>query len=196
MRAFVGNALALALAPAAIAQIAVLQVKVVEGEGAVHIAGTRATRPIVVEVTGETGRPVEGAAVTFHLPEEGPGGLFAGGLRTETGTTDAHGRFSLRGMRWNRTPGPFRIRIIVTKDGARAGIVSSQYLSDAAAGAALKARRPRRKLALILLAAAAAAGGGVAAGMRGGAKKPTPPAATGNPPAVTIGAPIVIVGRP
>jgi hypothetical protein len=194
--AFLRSALALALAPAAIAQIAILQIKVVEGEGSVHIAGARATRPLTVEVTGETGRPVEGAAVTFHLPDEGPGGVFASGLRTETATTDGRGRASLRGMRWNRTPGPFQIRMTVSKDGARAGMVSSQYLTDAAVRTGLKARGPRKKLALILLVAAAAAGGGVAAGMGGGAKTVAPQAGTPQAPAVTVGSPVIMVGRP
>lgn len=196
MRGFARNALALALAPAAIAQIAILQIKVVEGEGSVHIAGTRATRPFTVEVTDETGRPVPGAAVTFHLPEEGPGGVFAGGLRTETATTDARGRASLRGMRWNRTAGRFQIRMTVSKDGARAGMVSSQYLSAAAAGAAVKARKPRKKLAMMLLVAAAAAGGGIAAGMGGGGKAAAPGAAAAPVPSVTIGTPVITVGRP
>ncbi len=193
MLAFVRSALALALIPAAIAQIAILQIKVVEGEGSVHIAGTRATRPFTIEVADETGRPVTGAAVTFHLPDEGPGGVFASGLRTETATTDAHGRASLRGMRWNRAAGPFQIRMTVAKDGARAGMVSVQYLSDAAAQAGVKARKPRKKLALLLLAAAAAAGGGIAAGMGSGGKTAAPAAV---PSPVAIGAPGITVGRP
>ena len=196
MLAFLRSALALALAPAAIAQIAILQIKVVEGEGSVHVAGTRATRPFTVEVTDETGRPVAAAAVTFHLPDEGPGGVFASGLRTETATTDARGRASLRGMQWNRTPGPFQIRMTVSKDGARAGMVSSQYVTDAAARAGVKARKSRKKLALMLLVAAAAAGGGVAAGMGGGAQVAAPPASALPAPAVTIGTPVITVGRP
>ena len=35
-------------------------------------------------------------------------------------------------MQWNRTSGPFEIRITAVKGQARAGTVSSQFLSDAA----------------------------------------------------------------
>ena len=92
----------MALAAASFAQIAILQIKVVEGEGAVHFPGARNLRPFSVEVTDETGRPVTGAAVSFHLPVSGPSGTFANGLRTEIVITDSHGHASLRGLQANR----------------------------------------------------------------------------------------------
>ena len=39
-----------------------------------HAPGSRSARPMTVEITEETGKPVAGAAVSFHLPEDGPGG--------------------------------------------------------------------------------------------------------------------------
>jgi len=57
----------------------------------VHPAASRSARPITVEITEETGKPVAGAAVSFHLPEEGPGGTFVNGLRTEVVITDGRG---------------------------------------------------------------------------------------------------------
>ena len=54
----------MALAVVALAQVAILQIKVVEGEGAVHPPGARSPRPLTIEITDETGRPVPGAAVT------------------------------------------------------------------------------------------------------------------------------------
>ena len=68
------------------AQPAVLTVTLVEGEGAVYPTGSRATRGVTVKVTDESGRPVEGATVTFSLPTDGPGGVFASGGRTEVRT--------------------------------------------------------------------------------------------------------------
>jgi hypothetical protein len=61
---------------------AIIQLRVIEGEGAVYAPGSRATRGITVQVTDETGQPLEGVAVSFRLPEEGAGGTFASGLRT------------------------------------------------------------------------------------------------------------------
>ncbi|MCL5742452.1 MAG: hypothetical protein M1541_00795 [Acidobacteria bacterium] len=118
---------------AAARQVAILQIRVVEGEGAVHAAGSRATRGLVVEVTDETGKPVGGVAVNFRLPDEGPSGLFANGMKTEVVITTSDGRATLWGMQWNRTEGPFQIRITAAKDQARAGTIVSQYLSQAAA---------------------------------------------------------------
>ena len=56
---------------------AIVQIKVIEGEGAVYAVGSRATRGIAIQVTDETGRPVEGASVSFRLPDDGPSGSFA-----------------------------------------------------------------------------------------------------------------------
>ena len=45
-------------------------------------AGSKSDRPIAVQLTDETGRPLEGVAVSFRLPEEGPGGHLKG-VKTE-----------------------------------------------------------------------------------------------------------------
>src|ERR1700679_232663 len=62
---------------------AILQIKVVEGDGAVYATGSRATRGIAIQVTDETGRPVDGTSVSFRLPDEGPSGSFVNGSKTE-----------------------------------------------------------------------------------------------------------------
>ena len=117
------------------AQVAVLQIKVLEGEGAVHPAGARIAHPLTVEVTDETGRPVAGAAVSFQLPPEGPSGLFSNGLRTDLILTDAAGRASIHSVQLNRTGGQFRIRITAVKEQARAGAVSTQFIGENRSGA-------------------------------------------------------------
>ncbi len=117
------------------AQVAVLQIKVLEGEGAVHPAGARIAHPLTVEVTDETGRPVAGAAVSFQLPPDGPSGLFSNGLRTDLILTDAAGRASIHSVQLNRTGGQFRIRITAVKEQARAGAVSTQFIGENRSGA-------------------------------------------------------------
>jgi len=182
----------------ALAQVAILQIRVIEGEGAVHLPGSRSTRPITVEITEETGKPVAGAAVSFHLPEDGPGGAFVNGLRTEVVVTDAHGHASLYGLLANRSPGRFQIRILASKEQARAGTVSFQYVAEPTGkvtAAASKAPAGRRKWIFV---AATVAGGAVAvAATRGGALSPAAaiPSAPA-PPVLSIGAPVITVGKP
>ena len=132
-----GNYLALALAVVLgtmSGQAAVIvQLRVVDGEGAVHATASRATRGITVQVTDESGKPVEGATVSFRLPDQGPSGTFTGGLKSEVALTHADGKATVWGMQWNKLPGPFEVRITAVKDQARAGLVSAQYLSETAA---------------------------------------------------------------
>src|SRR3712207_200997 len=62
-------------------RVAILRLRVLEGEGAVYAAGARTVRPLSVQVTDETGRPVEGASVSILLPGDGPTGMFNGNMR-------------------------------------------------------------------------------------------------------------------
>src|ERR1035441_8898626 len=83
----------------------ILQIRVIEGEGVAYPLGSRATRGVTVQVTDETGKPIENASVSFRLPEEGPSGTFSNGSRLEIVTTKADGKASAWGMQWNRTEG-------------------------------------------------------------------------------------------
>jgi hypothetical protein len=142
MNASFARALVCAFPCVAMAQIAVLQIKVLEGDGAVHQAGVHITHPLTVEVTDENGRPVPSAAVSFQLPPDGPGGLFSNGLRTDLVVTDANGRAALHALQLNRTGGQFRIRITAVKEQARAGIVSLQYIGGDLVAAPAAAAKP------------------------------------------------------
>jgi hypothetical protein len=176
-----------------------------------------------VEITDETGKPVPGVAVSFHLPEDGPGGLFVNGLRTEVSTTDGQGRASLHGLQVNRIPGRFQIRIVASKEQARAGTVCSQYITGNAdarreadrvvepksstapgANASNNAGIPVTGIRIagkriagkwIVVAAVAGAGAivGILAASRGSA---APPPATPPTPILTIGQPSITVGKP
>jgi hypothetical protein len=212
MKAFLTRALVFAFPCAAVAQIAILQIKVLEGEGAVHPAGARVSRPLTVQITDETGRPVAGAAVSFQLPAEGPGGLFPNGLRTDLVLTDAAGRAGIRAMQLNRTGGQFRIRITAVKEQARAGAVSFQYVNGPEAerpAAPVRegpaARSPditpttvkmgsRIGKKWIVLGAVAAGAGAAFLGVSraaGGSQKSTVSNST-----VSIGTPTITVGHP
>jgi hypothetical protein len=188
----------LALPCLAACQTAILQIRVVEGDGAVHTAGSHAAHPIVIEVTDETGKPVEHAAVSFHLPDDGPGGTFLNGLRTEVAITDAAGRAGVRGLQWNRVPGRFQLRIVASFEQARAGIVSSQYIEGPAVAPGRGQPTAARGHSKWLWIGAIAAGGlaaGVLAGHLGGGPGPTS-AAAAPVTATTIGAPVITLGKP
>lgn len=188
--ALLASALFFSLAPLSAA--VTLQLRIVEGEGTVYPVASRATRGLTVLVTGEDGGPVEGAEVSFRLPEDGPGGTFTSGLRTEVVTTKSDGRAAVWGMQWNKLSGPFDIRITAVKDDARAGIVSHQYLTDALSTKSEKGfsapHRGRTKWVLI-----GALAGGAAAGLafaRGHSSLPVPV----GPVAPAIGTPSIIIG--
>src|SRR5512138_1607706 len=69
-----------------------LNLVVVEGEGAINNIRQRTAREPVVQVQDENRRPVAGAVVTFTLPGRGASGVFANGSQTVTVTTDQQGQ--------------------------------------------------------------------------------------------------------
>jgi len=144
-----------------------LQIRIIEGEGQSYPVGSRATRGITVEVDDENGKPVDRASVHFALPENGPTGVFSNGSKTDLLLTGADGRAGVWGMRWNRQPGFFDIRITVGKGQTRAGTVVSQHLVEAS-GTSVSAGGSSHKWLWIGLAAAAGVGAGVAVAARGG----------------------------
>jgi len=175
----------------------ILQVHVVEGDGAVYGLGSRATRGITVRVTDETGKPIDGATVSFRLPDEGPTGTFSTGARGEIAVTRPDGRAAVWGMQWNKTPGRFEMRITAVKGQTRAGTVCQQYLTDAPEKATQGSRigpRNNHKWIWIGLALAGAAGAAVAATALGG--KPSASSSSSSSAAVQIGTPTVTLGHP
>jgi len=189
--------LCLALCPAP-AQVAILQIQVTGGEGTVHVPGSRDSRGIAVTVTDETGRPVEGAAVSFHLPDQGPSGTFVNGLHTEVAVTDDRGHAAAHSIEFNRVPGRFEVRIVASKEQARAGTVSFHYIAGAsantAAGVAATSGGHHRKKLWLMVAAAAGVGiaGGALAMARPGPAQTSADSAT----TLSIGPPSITVGKP
>ena len=190
--------------------LAVLLIRVLEGESAVHGAGSRVPRALTVQVTGETGQPLEGVAVSFRFPDSGPSGVFTNGLRTALTQTDSQGRASAWDVRWSADAGPVQIRVTAAKGAARAGSTVTQYISanTAATPSALLARQPKAKAApqpgatgkwvAAVIAAAGAAAGGAALAMARSKQGPgaTAPAAVtaSQPPSISVGPPTITIG--
>jgi hypothetical protein len=167
-----------------------LNIRIVDGEGQKYAMGSRATRGLSVEITDDSGKPVEGATVTFLLPEQGPGGVFANGTRTEVTSSRADGTAQASGIQWNHTPGSFEIRIRAAKEDVHAGTVCPLSLTDFAEtlpAKAVSAKHSGHKWLWVALGAGAAVAAGLAA--RSVVSSPAEVVNT-----VKIGAPIISIG--
>ena len=90
-----------------------LKIFLLQGHRAVNSIPTRPTSVPVIEVRDEFDQPVEGAEVTFELPESGPGGLFPGQQRTRTARTNLQGQAAAPFV-VNQTPGEFAVKVTAT----------------------------------------------------------------------------------
>lgn len=174
---------------------AVLTIRVVQDSGPVHAMGSRGASILTVEVIDDAGNPVENAAVSFRLPASGPGGVFSNGLTTEVVITGRDGRAALSRVRFNKTAGPFDIRVTAVKGQVRAGTAIPRQLSTpggakTAGQAAYHA--PRKRFKTILLVAGVAAGS-VAAGLAY-SRKTGSAASSGD--SLSVGMPTVTIGAP
>ncbi|HBY64678.1 MAG TPA: hypothetical protein DEH78_33070, partial [Solibacterales bacterium] len=202
----------LLLAPLAGAQttgdIAVLQIRVLEGEGASFAAGSKSARLLTVQVSDETGKPIPAVAVSFRLPDEGPTGLFSSGLRTEVVITAGDGRASVFGVQWNKLTGPLQLRVTAARGGTRAGLLVPLYLAPPSPGGSSSSKPVSQKRsggrgkAIALTILVAAAGGGAAVGLSRARSAAAAPAPVPLPPGAstaagpTVGNPSITVGRP
>jgi len=146
-----------------------LHIVIIEGEGAINNIRQRVAREPIVQVEDENRKPVAGAAVTFLLPQQGPGATFANGARSTTLLTDNNGRAVARGLQPNNINGQYEIRVNASHQGRTASAVITQTNAfvAGAAGAAAGAGISAKLLAIVAVAAAATAGGVIAA-TRGG----------------------------
>lgn len=183
----------------------ILQLRLIEGEGAIATAGTRSSRSVTVLATDETGRPLANAAISFRLPEEGPSGSFANGLKSDVVVTGPDGRASARGIHWGETSGPVQLRITAVKDQVRAGLICPMYITESSKPAAAQpsavAQTPRHgksRWLMVGLAAVGAAGAGVALGSGGAAKSSSGSTNTPSTPPtpIQIGQPTITIGGP
>lgn len=162
-----------------------ISIQVKEGEGALNlIRQLKAKEPVVV-VSDAAGKPIEGAAVTFILPELGASGVFPGGTQL-TVTTDGAGLAVGRGLKPNNVVGPFKIRVVASYQGvsARSEITQTNAAPEKGGGGG---GGPSKTLWIIaLVGGGAAAAAGVAFTRGGGKSSPgaviTPGSSVFNPP--------------
>jgi hypothetical protein len=157
---------------------------IVGGNDTINNIKQRTARETIVEVQDENHRPVAGAAVTFLLPDSGPGGAFAGGSRSVSLVTGSNGRVVMPRMTANQLTGQFQIRVSAAYQGQTASATVSQQNAAAAANAG-HAGLSGKAIAIIAGVAAAGAAAGAIAATRGGGT----PTGTISAGAVTAGPP-------
>jgi hypothetical protein len=155
--------LLLALWIPATAQVApMLNLVVLEGEGATNNIRQRTAREPVVQVQDENHKPVAGAIVVFTLPSNGAGGAFANGARTLSMVTDNQGQAVARGFRPNGLKGRFQIRVNASHQGLTASTnINMTNVALAASGAAAGAGVSAKLIVVLAVVGAAAVGGAV-----------------------------------
>ena len=153
-----------------------LNIRVVDGQGAINNMRTRYARAPVIELRDDQDRPVSGASVTFQTPFAGPSGTF-GAVRLLVTQTDSEGRATGRGLVPNSVAGPFEIHVSATFDSKVANATIRQI------NASPSESRSSKKLLWISLVVGAAAGGAMAAthghGGAGSSSVPTVPSTAG-----------------
>ena len=101
----------LAAAPAAHAQGAAIQIRVLAGDGGINNINTNVAIEPVIEVVDSSGKPVPKATVTLRAPATGPSVTFFGASRVATLTTDDQGRVRVTGLLPNTQEGSFQIDV-------------------------------------------------------------------------------------
>jgi hypothetical protein len=162
----------------------ILRIHVLEGEGAVNSIPAHIAMMPVIEVRDENERPVEGASVTFSLPQAGPGGSFLGGQFTLVRKTDARGQAAATGFMANSMPGRFVIRVTVSYLDVTETALINQTNSDKMPQLHAKSGG-KWKWIVLSLAAAGGAGAGIYFGTRSSGSSP-----------VSIGTGPIVFGSP
>jgi len=177
------------------AQVApMLNLVVLEGEGATNNIRLRTAREPVVQVQDENHKPVAGAIVVFTLPSNGAGGVFANGAKTLSMVSDNNGQAVARGLRPNGLKGNFQIRVNASHNGQTASVSINQINAALTASGSTASTGISGKLIAVLAVVGAAAAGGAIYATRGGngnAATPVPPT-----PGTTIAAGAGTVGPP
>jgi len=136
------------------------RIEVLEGDGAINNIRLHHAKEPVVRVVDQDGHPIPNVAVTFVLPENGPGGTFADGHSSLTVMTDSNGQAVGHGLRPNGSAGQFQIRVTTSFAGQAATANISQTNAEPAQGGGSS----KTILIVALIGGAVAAGAAVALG--------------------------------
>lgn len=158
------------------------------GDNAINSIPLRTSVEPVIEVRDQNDRPIEGAEVTFELPQAGPGASFGGQSNTFTTRTNSQGQAAAVGMRANTQAGQFRIKVTAT----HAGVTGQQFLTQTNSLKEVIDDEPKQGRSKRWLWIAAIGGGAAAAvilATTGGSSSTESGVVSVNPGAVTVGGP-------
>ena len=136
------------------------KIEIVEGDGAINNMRLHRAKEPVVRVLDQDGHPMPNVAVTFLLPNNGPGGTFEDGRTVLTVMTDDKGQAVGRGLRPNSSAGQFQIRVTASFGGRAVTANLTQTNAEPASGGGSS----KTILLVLLIGGAAAAGAGIALG--------------------------------
>jgi len=163
-----------------------LEIVIVQGEGQINKIKEQGNPEPVVQVIDENQKPIAGASVVFFLPNSGPGGTFFDGTKSLTVTTDAQGRATARGIRFNDVSGQMQIRVTASAGGQTATATITQ--TDVGGGPG-KGLSKGAKILIVVGLAAGAAISAVVATRGGGSSSSSPTPITITAGTATVGAP-------
>ena len=170
-----------------------LRVIVLQGQGATHEAARGLAALTVVEVRDENDKPVEGAVVTFRIPQNSQAGSFAGGRLSNTGRTNSQGQVGMTGFIPSQQPGTFDIAVTAVFGNLTGQAKISQRTVESFLPT-VKAKTFWQKWKWpIIIGAGVAIGGGVWAGTRGGSGGTSSPAP---PPTIIVSPGPPVIGGP
>jgi hypothetical protein len=178
--------------PATTQAAPMLNLVVVEGEGATNNIRQRTARAPVVQVEDENHKPVAGAIVVFTLPSNGAGGAFTNGVRTLTMVSDSKGQAVAEGFRPNGLKGQFKIHVNASFQGQTANTEITQTNAALTSSGTIASAGASTKLIVVLAVLGAAAAGGAYWATHNGSSNPPATTASGT----TIAAGVGSVGPP
>jgi hypothetical protein len=161
------------------------RIEVVEGDGAINNIRLHRAKEPVVRVVDAAGKPLPNVAVSFLLPENGAGGVFADGQTTLTAMTDENGQAVGRGLRPNNQAGQFQIHVTASYQGEAVTALVTQTNAEP-----VQASSSSKKILIVaLIGGVAAAGAAVALGKGKSSSSGSTPPPSSTGAVITPGSP-------
>ena len=170
-----------------------LRVMALAGEGEMNDLERKIMAPLVVDVLDQNSRPVEGAAVVFRFPLNGPSASFSNGEKAKTVRTNADGQAAAVDWIADGGVGKFQVRVNASR-GNELGeaVVSMSNVNRITEDMKAKDKGKHKSVwssrwvKIGIAAGAAGAVAGIILATRGGSSTSTVSASPGSP---TIGGP-------